>query len=205
MKKLKVVGGGALVLLLAGGLVVFGTGDLGATQFLLTRMENRALHHNMSFLDRWLLKGAYQGMRIYGSNRYPQATELLRHYCEGTGDTLFLDAKQLLANPEVQAAVASHKKAITFRAQPTSKASSYYAVRHTNWPLYYAFDLLFIKRKPGKVAFYDAYDFLPLERRSYTPFRFGKIAFRLNDGLVRVAYPHAKAFIAYGETASHAY
>ncbi|RYY13017.1 MAG: hypothetical protein EOO36_16550 [Cytophagaceae bacterium] len=69
-------------------------------------------------------------------------------------------------------------------------------VRKTDWPLYYTFDLLYIRQRGGKAIFYDNYFFQPVARRSYARFRVGKIGVQLNDGLIRVAYPQARAFVA---------
>lgn len=177
---------------------VFLTGDAGATQYVLNGIEERALTKCSTLLDRALLKSLYQVMIFAGKVHYPRAAEFLAYYCSGRGDTLRFDAKPLLQNKEVQLALQHHKQAITFRQQ-TRRNSKHHVVSRTDWDLYYAFDLLFINRKHGRVAFYDQYYFQPLTNKSKTPFRFGKIHFKLNDGLIHVAYPEAKMFTAYGE------
>lgn len=179
-------------------LVVFGTGDAGATQYLLNGMENRALTGRSNLPDKLLLRGLYRAMVLLGHFRYPRATEFLAYYIGGRGDTLRFDARPLLRHPEVQQALRLRRRAITFRQQPLARPD-YYAVRRTDWDLFYAFDLLFVRRRPGRVVFYDQYYFQPLRRRSRTPFRLGKIHFKLNDGLIHVAYPEARKFTAYGE------
>lgn len=185
---------GAALLLL----IVFGTGDAGLTQRLLNGIEVRALAGRSTWLDRLALRAGYRGMMLAGGLRYPQATEFLRYYVSGRGDTLRFDAQPLLRHPEVQQALRQHKRAITFRHQPPPQPT-YHAVRRTDWDRYYAFDLLFIRQQPGRVEFYDRYFFQPLQRRSRTPFRVGKIRFQLNDGLIDVAYPEARRFVSYGQ------
>lgn len=181
-------------------LVVFVTGDAGLTQYLLNGIEARALAGRSTLPDKLLLKGVYRSMLLAGGLRYPQATEFLRYYVGGRGDTLRFDARPLLQHPEVQAALRGRKQAITFRHQPPPRPS-YHAVRRTDWDRFYAFDLLFIRRRPGRVEFYDQYYFQPLARRSRTPFRLGRIQFKLNDGLIHVAYPEARKFTSYGAAA----
>ena len=197
-KLLRTTAGLGAAFLFAALIAVFGTGDFGLTQYVLNGMEARALKQESSVLDKLALKGAYQTILLSSSDRYPLAAEMLRHYCAGSGDTLFFDAQTLLRNPEVQTALRTRKRAIAFRAQQV-KNEEYYAVTKTDWPLYYAFDLLFIKTKPGKIIFYDDYSFQLVKRKSRTPFQVGKVKFRLNDGLIHVAYPTAKAFVAYAE------
>lgn len=137
-------------------------------------------------------------MMLAGGLRYPQATEFLRYYVSGQGDTLRFDAQPLLRHPEVRRALRHRKRAITFLHQPPPHPT-YHAVQRTDWDRYYAFDLLFIRQQPGRVEFYDRYFFQPLARRSRTPFRLGKIRFQLNDGLIDVAYPEARRFVSYAQ------
>lgn len=179
---------------------VWGTGDWGLTQRWLTGAEQRALAGRSTAADRLGLRLLYQGLLVGGGVAYPQAAGLMRHYLQGSGDTLRFDPQPLLRHPEVQQALRQHRPGITFRHQAAG-ASPFYVVRRTDWPLYYAFDLLYIGHTANKLYFYDNYFFQPLARRSYTRFRLGKISLRLNDGLIRVAYPGARAFVAYGEVA----
>ncbi|MCB2408637.1 hypothetical protein [Hymenobacter lucidus] len=195
---LRYLAAGSTTLLAALLLVVFVTGDFGATQYLLNRAEARALAHQSTRLDQLGLRALYQAMQLTSLIRYPRAAEYLRYYCSGQGDTLRFDAAPLLGNPQVQLALRQHKQAITFRHQPPTNPR-HHVVRHTNLDLYYAFDLLFIKTKPGRVIFYDQYYFQPLARKSRTAFQVGNIRFKLNDGLIHVAYPRAKMFVTYGE------
>ncbi|MBG8553849.1 hypothetical protein [Hymenobacter guriensis] len=191
---------GAAILGFVGLLAIFVTGDFGAAQYILNGIEARALANQSTISDRLVLKALYQVMIISGKWRYPRAGEFLAYYCSGQGDTLHFDAKPLLRHPEMQLALRHHKQAITFRHQP-QRNPQHHVVRHTDWDLYYAFDLLFIRQKYGRVSLYDQYYFQPLARKSHTPFHFGKIHFKLNDGLIHVAYPAAKMFTTYGEAA----
>lgn len=184
-------------LLLAGISGLYLLGDGGLSQHLLTGAEQRALAHRSTLADRLGLRMLYTALLLGGRVAYPQAAELLAYYRDGGGDTLRFDAQPLLQHPEVQQALRQHRPGITFRHQ--ASAGPFQVVRRTDWPLYYAFDLLYIKQVRGGVAFYDNYFFQPVARRSYTSFRFGRLHLKLNDGLIRVAYPGAKAFIAYGE------
>ena len=184
--------------LLAGALAVWGTGDFGLTQHWLNGVEQRALAGHSTNTDRIGLRLLYDGLWLGGRVAYPQAAALLGHYCAGSGDTLRFDAQALLRHPEVQRALRQGKPGVTFRHQPVGK-SPFYVVRKTDWPLYYAFDLLYIRQRGDKLVFYDNYFFQPLARHSYVRFRVGKIGIRLNDGLIRVAYPQARAFVAYGQ------
>ncbi|UOR05583.1 hypothetical protein MUN82_00440 [Hymenobacter aerilatus] len=178
--------------------VVFITGDAGVTQYLLNSVEARALTKRTTTFDRLALKTLYRLLLLGGQLQYPRATQFLAHYCRGQGDTLYFDAQQLLQNADVQKAVQQRKKAITFRRQP-QRNPSHYVVSRTNWDLYYTFDLLFIKRQHDRIIFFDQYYFQPITRRSRTPFQVGKIHCHLNDGLIHVAYPEARMFVAYGE------
>jgi len=187
-----------LGLLAAGLLVVFGTGDFGATQCVLNGLETRALAHRSTLLDRLALKALYQALLVVGRVRHPQAAEFLAYYCAGRGDTLRFDAAPLLRHPEVQLALRHHKQAISFRHHAPTQPR-HHVVRRTDPDLYYAFDLLFIRQRPGRVVFYDQYYFQPLARRSRTAFRLGRVRFQLNDGLIHVAYPRARPFTTYGE------
>ncbi|MGI4862704.1 MAG: hypothetical protein ACRYFZ_02190 [Janthinobacterium lividum] len=189
---------GLAVGLLAGAGIVWGTGDFGLTQRWLNGVEQRALAGRSSTTDRLGLQLLYDGLQLGGRVAYPQAAQLLGHYRTGNGDTLRFDARPLLRHPEVQQALRQRKPGITFRHQAAG-ASPFYVVRKTDWPLYYAFDLLYIRQRGGKTIFYDNYFFQPVARRSYARFRVGKIGLQLNDGLIRVAYPQARAFVAYGE------
>jgi hypothetical protein len=182
-----VLGGGALAAI----------GDFGLMQHLLNGVEQRALAHQSTWADQWGLRVLYGGLRLGGRVVYPQAADLLAYYCEGRGDTLRFDAHPLLQHPEVQRALRLGKPGITFRHQQS--AGPFYVARRTDWALYYAFDLLYIKQQPDGIVFYDNYFFQPVARRSYTRFNFGRLHCRLNDGLIRVAYPQAKSFIVYGK------
>ncbi len=184
--------------LVSGG-VVGTVGDFGFMQRLFDGIEHRALHHQATRLDRWGLQVFYATLRLSGRVLYPQAATLLTYYCEGQGDTLHIDARPLLRHPEVQQALRLHKPGITFRHQQS--AGPFYVARRTDWGLYYAFDLLYIRQHPASIVFYDNYFFQPLARRSYTRFRVGRMQWRVNDGLIRVAYPRAKSFIIYGKVA----
>ena len=185
--------------LLAGALVIGVTGDFGLTQYLLNGAERRALAGSSTRADKLALRLVYWAVRVGGRQRYPLAAQLLTYYCQGRGDTLRFDARPLLQHPDVQQALQQHRPGITFRHQ--SAAGPFYVVRRTDWPLYYAFDLLYIRQSPGWVVFYDHYFFQPVRRRSRTRFQFGRVGFWLNDGLIHVAYPQARPFVAYGQVA----
>jgi hypothetical protein len=185
-------------LLLAAALVVWGTGDFGIIQHWLDGAERRALAGRSTPTDRRGLRLLYQGLWLGGRVACPQAAQLLGHYCAGTGDTLRFDARPLLRHPEVRRAVRQGRPGITFRHQAAG-ASPFYVVAKTDWALYYTFDLLYIRRRGGRVIFYDNYFFQPLARHTYARFRVGKIGVKLNDGLIRVAYPRGRAFVACSE------
>lgn len=194
------LGWGLAVTLGLAALVVWGTGDSGLVQRWLNGAERRALAGRSTPTDRAGLCLLYQTLLLGGRVAYPQAAELLRHYVRGHGDTLRFDARPLLRHPEVQQALRLHRPGIAFRHQAVG-ATPFYTVLRTDWPLYYAFDLLYIRQQGRRISFYDNYFFQPLARRSYTRFGLGKVRLRLNDGLIRVAYPQARAFVAYGEVA----
>ncbi|RYY15013.1 MAG: hypothetical protein EOO36_13320 [Cytophagaceae bacterium] len=183
------------LVLLAGALAVWGTGDFGLTQRWLDGVERRALAGRSTPADHLGLRLLYDGLWLGGRVAYPQAALLLGHYRAGSGDTLRFDARPLLHHPEVRQALHQGRPGITFRHQNVG-ASPFYVVRKTDWPLYYAFDLLYIRQRGGQVIFYDNYFFQPVARHSYARFRVGKIGVQLNDGLIRVAYPQARAFVA---------
>lgn len=185
--------------LLAGALVLGITGDFGLTQYLLNGAERRALAGRSTRADALALRLLYWAVQVGGRGRYPLAAQLLGYYCQGRGDTLRFDARPLLENPEVQQALRQHRPGITFRHQLA--AGPFYVVRRTDWPLYYAFDLLYIRQSPGRVVFYDNYFFQPVRRRSRTRFQLGQVSFQLNDGLIHVAYPQARPFVTYGRVA----
>ncbi len=185
--------------LVSGG-VLGAVGDFGLTQHILNGVEHRALHHHSTQLDRWGLRLFYATLQVGGRILHPRAAMLLAYYCEGQGDTLHIDARPLLRHPEVQQALRLQKPGITFRHQRS--AGPFYVARRTDWELYYAFDLLYIRQRPASIVFYDNYFFQPLAKRSYTRFHFGRVRWRLNDGLIRVAYPQAKSFIVYGKVAT---
>ncbi|MDQ2772306.1 MAG: hypothetical protein M3Y54_17610 [Bacteroidota bacterium] len=190
---------GLLAVALASGGLLFAVGDFGLGQRVLDGVERRALASRSTRADRWGLRLFYGTLQLGGRIVYPQAAQLLAHYCAGQGDTLRLDAQPLLRHPEVQQALRLRKPGITFRHQ--ANAGPFYVARRTDWSLYYAFDLLYIRWVPGGVVFQDNYFFQPLARHSYTRFRFGQFHCRLNDGLVRVAYPQARPFIVYSKVA----
>jgi hypothetical protein len=189
---------GLILTLLAATVAVWGTGDFGLTQRWLNGVERRALAGRSTAADHLGLRLLYDGLWLGGKVAYPQAAELLGHYRAGSGDTLRFAAEPLLRHPEVQQALRQGRPGITFRHHAAG-ASPFYIVAKTDWPLYYAFDLLYIQQRGGKVIFYDNYFFQPVARRSYARFRVGKIGVQLNDGLIRVAYPHARAFVACSE------
>ena len=197
-KPLRCLGFGLALLLLAGALAVWGTGDFGLTQRWLNGVERRALAGRSTAADHFGLRLLYDGLWLGGRVAYPQAAQLLGHYRAGSGDTLRFDARPLLRHPEVRQALRQGKPGITFRHQ-NGGTSPFYVVSKTDWPLYYAFDLLYIRQRGGQVIFYDNYFFQPVARRSYARFRVGKIGVRLNDGLIRVAYPQARSFVAYSQ------
>ena len=188
---------GLLAAALTSGGLLFAVGDFGLGQRILDGVERRALAERSTRADRWGLRLFYSTLQLGGRVVYPQAAKLLAHYCAGQGDTLRFDARPLLRHPEVQQALRWRKPGITFRHQ--AKAGPFYVARRTDWSLYYTFDLLHIRWVPGGVVFQDNYFFQPLARRSYTRFRFGQFHCRLNDGLVRVAYPQARSFVVRSE------
>jgi hypothetical protein len=198
---LRLSGFGLATCLLLLVFVLGGLGDGGLTQRLLNGAERRALAGRSTWADQLGLRLLYGGLQLGGRLAYPQAAHLLAYYCTGRGDTLRFDARPLLRRPDVQAALRQHRPGITFRHRAAG-TSPFYVVVKTDWPLYYAFDLLYIRYTAQGVVFYDNYFFQPLARRSYTPFRLGKVRLRLNDGLIRVAYPEARAFVAYSRVAS---
>jgi hypothetical protein len=191
---------GLATCLVALALAIGVLGDGGLTQQLLDGAERRALAGRSTWADHLGLRLLYGSLQLGGRVAYPQAAHLLAYYCAGQGDTLRFDARPLLRRPDVQQALRQHRPGITFRHRAGGR-SPFYVVAKTDWPLYYAFDLLYIRYTARGVVFYDNYFFQPLARRSYTPFRLGKVRLRLNDGLIRVAYPEARAFIAYGRIA----
>jgi len=191
---------------LAAGLVLLTllvglTGDGGLTQYLLNGAERRALANHPTWADQLGLRVLYGGLQLGGRVAYPQAAHLLAYYCAGRGDTLRFEAGPLLRRPDVQQALRQHRPGITFRHQAAGK-SPFYVAAQTDWPLYYAFDLLYIRYTAQGVVFYDNYFFQPLARRSYTQFRLGKVRVRLNDGLIHIAYPEARAFVSYAQVAA---
>jgi len=200
-KPLRFLGFSLALLLLAGALAVWGTGDFGLTQRWLDGVERRAVAGRSTPADHLGLRLLYDGLWLGGQVAYPQAAQLLGHYRAGSGDTLRFDAEPLLHHPEVRQALRQGRPGITFRHQAAG-SSPFYVVKKTDWPLYYAFDLLYIRQRGGTVVFYDNYFFQPVARRSYARFGIGKIGVRLNDGLIHVAYPQARAFVAYGRAAA---
>jgi hypothetical protein len=198
---LRVSGSSLAACLVLLGLITGVFGDGGLTQRLLNGAERRALAGHSTWADQLGLRLLYGSLQLGGRVAYPQAAHLLDYYCAGRGDTLRFDARPLLRRPDVRQALRQHRPGITFRHRAAG-ASPFYVVAKTDWPLYYAFDLLYIRYTARGVVFYDNYFFQPLARRSYTPFRLGKVHLRLNDGLIRVAYPEARAFVAYGQVAS---
>jgi len=194
-KPLRVLGFSLALGVLLSALAVWGTGDFGLTQRWLNGVERRALAGRSTTADHLGLRLLYDGLWLGGQVAYPQAAQLLGHYRAGSGDTLRFDAGPLLRHPEVRQALRQGKPGITFRHQAAG-TSPFHVVKKTDWPLYYAFDLLYIRQRGDKVIFYDNYFFQPVARRSYARFRVGKIGVRLNDGLIRVAYPQARAFVA---------
>ena len=186
---------------LLAGTVVWGTGDFGLAQRWLAGTEQRALAGRSTLADRWGLRLLYRSLQLGGQLAYPQAAGLLGHYLGGSADTLRFDARPLLRHPEVQQALRQHRPGIAFRHQAAG-SSPFYVVGKTDWPLYYAFDLLYIKYLPTGVVFYDNYFFQPVARRSYARFGVGKVQLRLNDGLIHIAYPEARPFVAYGRVAT---
>lgn len=183
--------------ILVSGCLLALIGDFGLVQWVLNGVERRALAGQSTRPDQWGLQVLYLTLRLGGRVVRPQAAELLAYYCAGGGDTLRFDARPLLLHPEVQQALRLHKPGITFRHQ--ASAGPFYVARHTDWSLYYTFDLLYIRSVPGSIVFYDNYFFQPLARRSYTRFSFGRLRCKLNDGLIHVAYPQAKPFLVYGK------
>jgi hypothetical protein len=200
-KPLRFLGLSLALLLLAAAVAVWGTGDFGLTQRWLNGVERRALAGRSTTADHLGLRLLYDGLWLGGQVAHPQAAQLLGHYRAGSGDTLRFDAQPLLRHPEVRQALHQGKPGITFRHQAAG-ASPFYVVKKTDWPLYYAFDLLYIRQRGNKVVFYDNYFFQPVARRSYARFQVGKIGVQLNDGLIRVAYPQARAFVAYSQAVS---
>jgi hypothetical protein len=188
----------AAAAMVSGG-VLFAVGDFGLTQRVLNGVERRAIAGQSTRADKLGLQLLYSTLQLGGQVVYPQAAEMLSYYCGGGGDTLRFDARPLLQHPDVRQALRLRKPGITFRHQ--ANAGPFHIARRTDWERYYAFDLLYIHQVPGGVVFYDNYFFQPLARRSYTRFRFGRLQCKLNDGLIRVAYPQAKSFIAYGKVA----
>lgn len=182
---------------LISGCLLAGVGDFGLAQWVLNGVERRALAGQPTRADRWGLQLLYTALGLGGRVAHPLAAQLLAYYCAGQGDTLRFDARPLLRHPAVQQALRLHKPGITFRHQ--ASAGPFYVARHTDWSLYYAFDLLYIRPVPGRIVFYDNYFFQPVARRSYTRFSFGRFRCKLNDGLIRVAYPQAQPFVVYGE------
>ncbi|MBO2011406.1 hypothetical protein [Hymenobacter negativus] len=191
---------GLMMTVLVTGGVLFVVGDFGIVQRLLNGVESRAIMGRSTRADRWGLQLLYSILQLGGRVAYPRAAEMLDYYCAGLGDTLRFDAQPLLRHPEVKQALRLHKPGITFRHQ--ASAGPFYIVQHTDWDLYYAFDLLYIRWEPSGVVFHDNYFFQPLARHSYTRFHFGRMRCKLNDGLIRVAYPKAKAFIAYSKVSA---
>lgn len=178
--------------------IIFGVGDGGLTQSLLNGIEKRALAKQDTWRDRLFLQTIYQSMIYVGYWKYPYASKFLHHYCHQKGDTLFYDANFLLQNKEVQMAIKKEKKIVIFRPI-TVERPHWHIPKQTYWDLYYTFDLLFMRKEGDKIIFYDNYTFFPLAKKSYTPFKIGRIKFSLNDGLIHIAYPHAKGYISYGQ------
>ena len=187
----------ALAVVLTSSGILFAVGDFGLAQRVLNGVESRALAGKTTRADLWGLRMLYGALQQGGRVMYPHAAEMLDYYCHGLGDTLRFDARPLLRHPDVQQAVRLHKPGITFRHQ--ANAGPFYAARRTDLALYYAFDLLYIRRLKSEIVFYDNYFFQPVARRSYTRFSFGNAHCKLNDGLIHEAYPEAKSFIAYSK------
>ncbi|RZK21282.1 MAG: hypothetical protein EOO43_10680 [Flavobacterium sp.] len=179
-------------------MVIFVTGDLGLTNYLISAAEVRAFKNKNTAADKIGLRLLYNGMIISSRFQLPLASKCLNHYCYNNGDTLYFDPKPLLVNKEVQKAILSRKKGIVFKSGPEVN-KNFHFVKTTDKDLYFAFDVLHIRQTKHKIIFYDTYYFQPLERRTRPLFEIGKIKFRLNDGLIKVAYPEAKPFVAYAE------
>ena len=178
--------------------IVFITGDFGLTNYLISSAEARAFKNDNTFIDKIGLRLLYNGMIISSRLQYPQASKFLYHYCYNNGDTLFFDPKPLMKSEEVQQALKSGKKGIVFKSGPEVN-KNFHFVKNTNEDLYFAFDVLHIRQTKNKIVLYDNYYFQPLNKRTKPLFEIGKIKFRLNDGLTKVAFPNAKPFVAYAE------
>jgi hypothetical protein len=178
---------------------IFWWGDGDFIETKLQAIEKRAFENKNTYFDIFFLRSLYQSMIFFGQFHYPNASKMLAHYCEAQKDTIFFDAEKLYnENTELQFAVEKNKTGIIFRPYQ-SKDKTVHISSSFDWDLYYAFDLLSIRKEGKKVILYDRYVFAPLERKNYTPFKFGKIKFNLNDGLIHIAYPDAKGFMIYGE------
>lgn len=206
MKKIKilqyfVIGFTALLLFVI--FMIRFVGDAGFIHEKLKHIEERADNQETTFSDKLFLQTIYQSMIMVGSWKYPQASELLNHYCKGGKDTFYFDSKQLLANEEVKEAIKNDKNIIIFRplVLEKDKGKNVHVCKQLYFDFYYAFDVLSIKKtEKNSIIFYDNYFFQSLQAKKYTNFKIGAIEFQLNDGLIHIAYPDALPFISYSES-----
>ncbi|TAE67208.1 MAG: hypothetical protein EAZ85_15280 [Bacteroidetes bacterium] len=179
--------------------IVFMTGDAQLIQTKLNHIEQRALENKTTDWDRFWLRLLYQNMIFFGQFHYPNASKMLHHYCQQKSDTLFFDAENLYKeNPEVKFAVDNNKTGVIFRPHHIEDIMLHISPVFY-WDLYYAFDVLSIKKEGNSVVLYDKYKFNTIETKVYTHFKIGQISLEINDGLIKVAYPKAKGFISYGK------
>lgn len=201
-KILKYFAIGFVILLLMFIFMVRFVGDAGFVHEKLKYIEARAENQETTLLDQIFLRTIYQSMIMVGNWRYPQAAQLLNHYCNGGKDTLYFDAKPLLLNTEVQEAIKNNKKMIIFRPAilEAEKGKDIYVCNQFYFDWYYAFDVMKIEKPDEKtVIFHDNYSFQPLHAKKYTSFKIGAIKFDLNDGLIHIAYPSSTPFISYSK------
>lgn len=127
-------------------------------------------------------------MLIFGGKLFfPEASQILEHYCTGNGDTLFLDPFYIKNSPVVKREIEGMKEGQVKKIRFHQKE---------DWRLSYALNPFNIKKEGGKFKIYQYIKFDSGDR-DYTDLNVGFTKIRVKDNIVHTY--KCKPYIAYCE------
>jgi hypothetical protein len=132
-------------------------------------------------------KAKIQALILGGKIISPEGSEILQHYCQGNGDTLFLNSSYIKNSPVILKQIKGMKEGETKRIA---------FKQEEDWRLSYALNPFKMKKEKGKIKIYQYIKF-DQKGNVYTDLNLGFTKIRVKDNMTS-AY-ECKPFVAYCE------
>ena len=153
-------------------------------------LEKRASQNQHHVSETVALGVIYNSMIGVGYFLYPEAAEVLYHFCWGNGADIKIDSDYIKNSPVVQKRLA--------KLSVNEHWSGWYH-QTEDIRLSYAYNPIKIEKRKNLIRVSSPIKVAPLGSQVYTKFYLSKLSFKLPDSLMRIGCKSPKNYIAYTE------